>query len=478
MTDYLSELDKIVGDRIDGLTCSHHQRRLRRIGWERALEPGPRWYATGDPPPRQGNSVEVLVDGATAFPRVVEELRAARSHVHLTGWHLNPDFEIERGAERLTLKELIRETASRVQVRILLWAGAPSPLGHTGRSAIREIGEAFREAGAEVGLDSKERPLHCHHEKVAVIDDRVAFVGGIDATDLKGDRYDSSDHVIRNNIGWHDATTLLRGPVVADVARHFSMRWQEITEERLPEPEPPEDHGSIEVQLVRTIPEHVYDAVPKGDFRILEAYAGAFAAAQKLIYLENQYLWSPEIADILAEKLRHPPSDDFRMVVILPSKPNTGYDDTIGQLGQLDEADDAGRLVACTLYARGPGAPERIYIHAKIGIIDDTWLTIGSANLNEHSLFNDSEVNIVAHDPDLARATRLRLWAEHLESTVEEVSGEPTALIDTVWKPIANEQMKRLEKDQPLTHRLVGLPHVSKRAKRLIGPVQALFVDG
>jgi phosphatidylserine/phosphatidylglycerophosphate/cardiolipin synthase-like enzyme len=478
VTDFLSEVDKRLGNGIDNQISRHHERRLTRIGWKRALDPGPRWWAEGEPPPRKGNSIEVLIDGAEAFPRLVEEIRAAKSHVHLTGWHLNPDFEMERETERLSLKELVREAAERVDVRVLLWAGAPSPLGKTGRSAIRQIADAFREAGAQVALDSKERPLHCHHEKVIAIDDRVAFVGGIDSTDLKGDRFDSSAHPMRNEIGWHDATTLIRGPLVADVGRHFAMRWLEVTEERLPEPSMPEDHGSIEAQLVRTVPEHVYDAVPKGEFRILEAYTAAFAAAQKLIYLENQYLWSPEIADLLSEKLRNPPSDDFRLVVVLPSKPNTGYDDTIGQLAQLDEADEAGRLVACTLYARGPAEPQRIYIHAKIGIVDDTWLTIGSANLNEHSLFNDSEVNVVINNRELARATRLRLWAEHLESTIEEVDRDPKDVIDTVWKPLANEQMQRMEADQPLTHRLVGLPHVSKRAKRLIGPIQALFVDG
>jgi phosphatidylserine/phosphatidylglycerophosphate/cardiolipin synthase-like enzyme len=251
-----------------------------------------------------------------------------------------------------------------------------------------------------------------------------------------------------------------------------------VTGELLAEPGTPEEHGRIEAQLVRTIPEHVYKAVPKGDFRILEAYARAFDSAQKLVYLENQYLWSPEVVDILRNKLRHPPSDDFRVVVILPSKPNTGYDDTIGQLAVLDEADEAGRLLACTLYARGPAAPERIYIHAKIGIVDDHWLTIGSANLNEHSLFNDSEVNLVTCDPDLARNTRLRLWAEHLERGMDDVTGEPVDLIDNVWKPLAEEQMRLFEADEPLTHRLVALPHLSKRTKRLLWPVQALFVDG
>ena len=72
-------------------------------------------------------------------------------------------------------------------------------------------------------------------------------------------------------------------------------------------------------------------------------------------------------------------------------------------LGELIEADaDAGRLLACTLYARSGRLTDPIYVHAKIGIVDDGWLTIGSANLNEHSLFNDTEMNVVTHDPELA----------------------------------------------------------------------------
>ena len=68
-----------------------------------------------------------------------------------------------------------------------------------------------------------------------------------------------------------------------------------------------------------------------------------------------------------------------------------------------------------------------VYVHAKVGIVDDAWLTIGSANLNEHSLFNDTEMNVVCHDGELARATRLRLWAEHLEPTRATSTGaEPS----------------------------------------------------
>ena len=93
---------------------------------------------------------------------------------------------------------------------------------------------------------------------------------------------------------------------------------------------------------------------------------------------------------------------------------------------------------------RGP-----LYVHSKIGIVDDAWLTVGSANLNEHSFFNDTEMNVVTCDPALARQTRLRLWAEHLERPMDEVSGEPARVIDELWRPIAREQLERQSAANP-----------------------------
>jgi phosphatidylserine/phosphatidylglycerophosphate/cardiolipin synthase-like enzyme len=166
-------------------------------------------------------------------------------------------------------------------------------------------------------------------------------------------------------------------------------------------------------------------------------------------------------------------------LLLLPSKPNTGADDTRGVLGHLIEADgDDGRLLACTLYARTGHLHDPVYIHAKIAIIDDNWLTLGSANLNEHSLFNDTEMNIVSHDPELARQTRLRLWAEHLERQIEEIPSDPIEAIDDLWKPISRDQLERRDAGRPLTHRLVRLPNMSSRSGRMLGPVTGLLVDG
>ena len=437
-------------------------------------------WADDAPPPRHGNELEVLVDGEFALARMVEEIRAASSHVHLTGWFISPGFVLVAGDPPVVVRDLLVEAAARVEVRVLLWAGAPLPVFTPSRRLVRGVRDEFRAAGVvQCALDSRERPLHCHHEKSIVIDDRVAFVGGIDMTSLAGDRRDSSRHPARAALGWHDATTRIRGPLVADVAEHFNLRWEAVTGERLASPQPSEPAGSVAAQLVGTCPEGVYPALPRGAFGVLESYLRALRSAESLIYLETQYLWSPEIVAVLREKLRRPPSDRFRIVLVLPVKPKGGGDDTRGALAELIAADRGhGRVLACCLFARAGLTADPIYVHAKIGIVDDRWLTIGSANLNDHSLFNDTELNVVTHDPSLAHRTRLALWAEHLECTPADIDGDPTDIIDHRWRPIAEAQLDHHRHGRPLTHRLMRLDHVSRNTARLLGPVQGLLVDG
>jgi phosphatidylserine/phosphatidylglycerophosphate/cardiolipin synthase-like enzyme len=225
----------------------------------------------------------------------------------------------------------------------------------------------------------------------------------------------------------------------------------------------------------------MYDAVPKGDFRILESYVRGLRSAKSYIYLENQFLWSPEIVEILVDKLKRPPSPRFRLLVLLPARANNGQDDTRGQLGVLSEADDHGNphMLATTLRSRTGTREDPLYVHAKVGIVDDRWLTVGSANLNAHSLLNDTEMNIVTDDALLAKATRERLWAEHLEAALDDVADRPPAdVIDDIWRPTAMEQLRRREAGAPPTHRLLALPGVSKRARRLLGPLAGIVDDG
>jgi phosphatidylserine/phosphatidylglycerophosphate/cardiolipin synthase-like enzyme len=479
--DPLLAFDRAVGNAVERLVRSHHHRRLRRLGWEHALEPPDDglWVA-GDPPPRDGNEIEILIDGAAALPRIAAELRTARSHAHLAGWYISPWFALERDGGNVELRPLLAALADKVDVRVLLWAGSPLPLFRPDRTDLDGVRHAL-EFGTRirVGLDAKERPMHCHHEKLVLVDDRIAFVGGIDLTTMAGDRFDTPRHVARGSIGWHDAAAVVRGPIVRDVAEHFRLRWRDVTGEDLPEPRRPRRAGSTTLQFVRTVPERVYEPIPRGEFRIVEAYTRAFRAAQRLIYLENQFFWSSEIAEILQDKVAHPPTDGFRLVLVLPANPNNGGDDTRGQLADLIECDDgAGRVLACTLTALGDQGPCPVYVHAKIGIVDDAWLTLGSANLNEHSLFNDTEVNLVCCDETIARETRLRLWAEHLERPRDAVAADPTTVVDELWRPIAREQRRLRDAGEPQTHRLAELRGLSTRTSRLRGPVQGLLVDG
>jgi phosphatidylserine/phosphatidylglycerophosphate/cardiolipin synthase-like enzyme len=479
LANALSRVDRAAGDRITQAVLRHHERRPERLGSNALDAPAGGWPA-GAFPPREGTAIDVLIDGESALPRIAAAIRRARRHVHLTGWFMSPDFVLEDGRHPLVLRNLLAEAAERVDVRLLLWAGSPAPVFQPSRRTVRRVREELVSADPiRCALDDRERPMHCHHEKSVVVDDEVAFVGGIDLTSFAGDRRDSTRHLPRAALGWHDVASEIRGPLVADVAAHFAMRWGEVTGEMLEAPAPPPPAGEVTAQLVRTCPEHIYRAVPRGEFAILESYVRALRSAERLVYIESQYLWSPEIVSILADKLRDPPDDRFRVVIVLPARPKGGEDDTRGALADLVEADAGhGRMLACCLNAPAGETSDSIYVHAKVGVVDDRWLTVGSANLNDHSLFNDTELNIVTHDPQLARRTRLALWAEHLEASPQEVDGDPTDVVDGRWRPIAEEQLRRRREGRPLTHRLMRLDHVSRRSARLLGPLQGLVVDG
>ena len=404
----------------------------------------------------------MLVDGDKALGRLQDEIAGAEESVLLAGWHFEPGFHLSKGGP--TLRELLADTAKRADVRVIAWAGAPLPLFRPSRADVRTIREELTHGtNIRMALDAKERPMHCHHEKLAVIDGRTAYVGGIDLTALAGNRLDTSAHGPRGSIGWHDASSRVQGPLVRDVADHIALRWREVTGEPFEPICVDSTQGEVRAQFVRTVPNSVYDAVPRGDYRILEAYIRALRSAERLIYLESQFLWSPEVVNILRAKLCDPPSDAFRIVVLLPAQPNNGADDTRGQLGILADSDRDQRLLACTLYQPGRSGP--VYVHAKIGIVDDRWLCIGSANLNEHSFFNDTEACLITTDEQLVRDTRLTLWREHLRR--DDVDGPAHEVVDRLWRATAEDG-----------DHLAFLPGVSRRTRRFLGPLNGLLVDG
>jgi phosphatidylserine/phosphatidylglycerophosphate/cardiolipin synthase-like enzyme len=474
--------DAAIGNGLERAVRVKHRLRLRRLGQHGVLtEGGADWWAAGTPAPRDGCRLEVLIDGSSAFPRIADAIRDAERYVHVTGWHVDPGFELVRGDPPVALGALLAEVAERVDVRVLVWAGAPVPLFHPTRAEVSDtVRELVRDTRIRCQADPREHPFHCHHEKTVVVDGEVAFVGGIDMTALAGDRFDSSAHQARRRLGWHDVTTRLRGPAVLDVDEHFRMRWQELTDERLPPGPEPRPAGVHTVQIVRTVAEDMYDAVARGEFRILQSYLRAIGNAERYIYLENQFLWSPEIVAALVHKLQDTPSADFRIVVLLPARANNGQDDTAGQLGVLLEADSGHRRVlALTLRSLSGRRADPLYVHAKVAIVDDRWLSVGSANLNAHSLMNDTEMNVITDDRALARETRLRLWAEHLAIDVGAIDElDPVTVVDEHLRPVAAEQLARRRAGMSPTHHLLELPGVSRRSRRLLGPLVGLLDDG
>src|SRR5436190_17873229 len=114
--DAVERVDHRIGDGLERLVRKHHRSRLERLGHAGALKPpaGSELWAEGDPPPREGNAFEVLIDGERALPSIAAALLAARSHVHIAGWHLTPEFTLVRRDEDLRLPDLLAELAERI----------------------------------------------------------------------------------------------------------------------------------------------------------------------------------------------------------------------------------------------------------------------------------------------------------------------------------------------------------------------------
>ena len=480
MPSSLSHLDRPLASSaaaLEGAVRGAHRRRLARLGWDHVWQPGPWPWVAGDPQPRSGNAVDVLIDGEEAFAALVEEISRARSHVHLTAWRLTLSFLLTREGPPVTLLDLLAGVANRVEVRVMIWQGAPLPVVRPWRADALLACRRLRQAGVRCVLDRTDRLTGTAHDKVVVVDDRVAFVNGIDPTELPVDRFDSRDHPPRGGMGWHDLGVRLRGPIVEDVAAHFGRRWETATGEELTSPQRSEPEGGVRAQLVDTVPEGRYSGLPRGSFRVLDAYLDALRRARRLIYVETEFLWSSEVVALLADRLRRPPCEEFRVVLVLPLSPLAGFDRTRGQLAILDEADGAaGRLLACTVHAHGTAGSFPIYVHSKVCIVDDDWMTVGSANLNDNSLFRATEANIVVADNELVRQTRERLWSEHLELPASEVTADPLRTLEDLWRPLAEEGSERRRRGESPRARLSFLPHASGGFGRLVGSVQNLLL--
>ena len=428
----------------------------------------------GAAPWSEGNLVRPLVHGAAYFERLHDELSDLRAgdRVWFTDWRGDADERLLEDGPSIG-DVLARLAGAGVEVRGLVWRShgerVSAPI--SGRSN-ELLSRQVNDAGGEVLLDQRVRLFGSHHQKIFVIRRRdnpsrdVAFVGGID---LSHSRRDDADHAgdpqavsMDSRYGkrppWHDAALELRGPVVADVLAVFAERWNDphpldrhtpyrMLLQRLarmprhPEPlpaiaPPPPPAGPHSVQLLRTygVRRPPFPFAPVGERSIARAYTKAFAHARSLIYVEDQYLWSKEVAAGIAEALDRNP--DLKVIAVVPRYPDAdgplaGPAARIGQLHAISMLRRVApnRVGVFDLENRA-GTP--IYVHAKICIIDDTWFTCGSDNFNRRSWTNDSELTCAVLDTTvdnreapgtdnsrdtfrpLAHKLRLQLWAEHL----------------------------------------------------------------
>lgn len=471
-----------------GRVGDEQRARVRAAWWG----DDPRWFPGGTPP-RAQNRVVPLIDGERFFTALHADLLGAQHYVYVAGWSFTPELPLLRGNQSLLedsrLVTVLGDAAKRLPVRVLVWSGSAFLFQPT--TAVAEAAqETMRRLPGDLRylLDRCSRPTHTQHQKAIVIDGRIAYVGGMDLTTYQGDRWDTPEHPLRVGPNWHDVQLRIQGEAVADVEANFRQRWGAAGGDPLPAQRPPAPDADwrMPVQIVRTIPQRTYPFAPRGEFGIHHAYLRALRGAKRLIYLENQYLWSPQIMDALLALLDAPPDPRFRIVLMLPAQAEDGKFDNDQHVTQLRDADGGRGLIEIySPYACGIGPAQRafayrpIYLHAKVAIVDDAWCTVGSANLNDRGLLNDTELNAVVRDADLARATRLALWSEHLGLPIEELAdGDPTTLIDDLWTARAAANLAIMHAgDRPLMGRIRRYETGKMPGAWVIDEAQALTLE-
>jgi phosphatidylserine/phosphatidylglycerophosphate/cardiolipin synthase-like enzyme len=412
-----------------------------------------RWFPSSFPP-RMRNTLQSLIDGEEYMEELHRSLLCATARVTIAAWCLTPLMPLLRGQGESDsiLANVLNRISAWAEVYVLLWAGADVLFQPT-KTYAGQVRRTLRELAPRVRceLDHSAAVNHDHHQKAVTIDGRLAYVGGIDLTTFQGDRWDTQAHPLRFGNNWHDVQMRVEGEAAADIEENFAQRWREVTREKLQaSPQAPlADSWKTPVQVVRSIPKGFYSFAPEGEHGIYRAITTALKKARRFVYLENQYIWAPEVVEALCEAMNKA-EQGFRIVLVLPEKAENGRYDNDEHVRTLTEADAGhGMFSAYSLYAGGVGPSSTgyqyvpIYVHAKVSIVDDEWFSVGSANLNRRGFATDAEMNVQSIDPEVARSLRVRLWAEHLGIATERVAeAEVETLVDVEW-PAAAKAMER-----------------------------------
>ncbi|MBB2914571.1 phosphatidylserine/phosphatidylglycerophosphate/cardiolipin synthase-like enzyme [Streptosporangium becharense] len=426
----------------------------------------------GDAAWSRGNTVRPIPHGAPYFTELlarVGELRAG-DLLLFTDWRGDPSERLDGSGTEVAA--VFADAARRgVVVKGLLWRSHWDRLRFS-EEENRHLGEMIEAAGGECLRDMRVPPGGSHHQKLVVLRHRddprrdIAYVGGID---LCWSRRDDASHlgdpqaaamagVYGPRPPWHDVQAAIQGPAVGDVEAVFRERWEDPTpltrnpvhriadlvrrEDTVPDPLPPQSPdppacGPHSVQLLRTYAHRRtrYPFAPQGERSVARGYLKALRRARALIYIEDQYLWSPQVAECFAEALEANPG--LRMISILPLHPDQdGAFQWTPQILGRDKAVSVLRRAGGDRFAvygveNGEGTP--VYVHAKVCVIDDVWATIGSDNFNRRSWTYDSELTCATLDETrdgrepadpgglgdgarrFARDLRLTLAREHLD---------------------------------------------------------------
>jgi phospholipase D1/2 len=392
--------------------------------------------------------VAFLVDGAVYFPTLASTLERAKRSILITGWQLDSRLRLNPGdRESLCFGDFLHDLARRnrqLRIYVLLWNFAMI------YAADREIIPLYTHPWRthrriHFRLDSCHPLGASHHQKIVVVDDRVAFAGGLDIAEH---RWDTVDHLPQDprrvdSLGrlyppYHDVQLMVDGDAAAALGHLVRERWHRATGKRLraapPEsgdPWPPPVMPDLErVMLAISRTEPAYDGRPEVR-EVQSLYVDSIRAAHRVIYLENQYLTSSAIGDALAARLQEP--DGPEIIMVLPQETSAWLEQVSMAvlrsrlLKRLRAADRFGRLHVYCPFIEGESVQTRV--HSKVSFIDDRLLRVGSANLNNRSMGLDTECDLAVEaaersvEDSIARL-RNRLLAEHLGVSPEKVARE------------------------------------------------------
>ena len=432
-----------------------------------------------------GNRVETLVHGANYFRRLLQVVAGLGpgDRLYFTDWRGDHDERLSDGLET-TVGECFAAAARRgVGVKGLLWRSHGDLAGFSTREN-RHLGDMVNAAGGEVLLDMRIRLVGSHHQKLVIIrravqpDADMAFVGGIDLCNGRRDDYrhrgDPQPLAMPPAYGptppWHDVQVEIQGPAVGDLEFTFRERWADPTplssglvrvvqtlrrrkqhpgSPLPPMPADPVAAGTQSVQVLRTYgrPRRGYPFAPEGERSIARAYLKAGRRARRLIYIEDQFLWSDEVVASFADALKS--WSQLQIIAVVPRYFDQGglfkWPSQVGREQAMKALLDAGGdRVGIFDIENAEGVP--VYVHAKVCVIDDVWAAVGSDNFNRRSWTHDSEVSCAVLDEErdtreprdpaglgdgarqFARDLRLGLWREHLDRG----DGDDMDLLDPV----------------------------------------------